>query len=180
MRRVTIVDEETVQIESVSVPDFDWDKKGLTGEEYLKAQFDRLIRTLIERMRTDPEKFMRKVNIKPTTFLFKVFPVVGKKLSKMTVGGFARLLLVNADPQIKNDSFVDFAVSFVRSVFEGNQPYVEGTPGGDTLLRVFRRLAPFIKKMKGSQGEALDFYETMKHTVGNYGIDDYNATLKLK
>ena len=131
-------------------------------------------------METDPERFMRKVNIKPTPALYKIFPILGKKLSKMTVGGFARLLLVRADPQIKHDSFVEFAVSFVRSVFEGNQPYVEGTPGGDTLLRVFRRLAPFMKKMKGSQGEPLDFYETMKHTVGNYGIDDYNATLKLK
>ena len=109
----------------------------------------------------------------------KIFPMIGKKLSKLTVGGFARLLLVKADPQIKKDSFVEFAVSFVRSIFEGNQPYVEGTPGGDTLLRVFKRLKPFIKTLKGSQGEELDFYETMKHTVGNYGIDDYNATIKL-
>ncbi len=179
MRRVTIQDEETVLVESVPVPDFVWDKKGLTGEEYLKAQFDRLIRTLIERMRTDPERFMRKVNIKPTPLLKKVFPVIGKKLSKMTVGGFARLFLVRADPQIKNDSFVEFAVSFVRSVFEGNQPYVEGTPGGDTLLKVFKRISRFKKTVKGSQGETLDFYETMKHTVGNYGIDDYNAVLKL-
>ena len=73
----------------------------------------------------------------------------------------------------------DFAVDIARSVFEGNQPFVEGTPGGDTLLKVFRRLKPFIKTFKGSQGETLDFYETMKHTVGNYGIDDYNATIKL-
>ena len=139
-----------------------------------------MIRTMIDRMQSDPERFMRKLRIKPSPLLNKLFPIIGKKLSNMTVGAFARLLLVKADPQIKKDSFVEFAVSFVRSVFEGNQPYVEGTPGGDTLLRVFRRLAPFFKKMKGSQGEPLDFYETMKHTVGNYGIDDYNATLNLK
>ena len=180
IRRVTIQDEETVDIESVPVPEFDWNKNGLTGEEYLKAQFERLIRTLIERMRTDPEKFMRKVNIKPTPLLRKVFPVLGKKLSKMTVGGFARLFLVRADPQIKKEPFVEFVVSFARSVFEGNQPYVEGTPGGDTLLRIFKRISRFVKTVKGSQGETLGFYETMKHTVGNYGIDDYNAVLKLK
>ncbi len=180
MRLVTIQDEETVQIESIPVPEFDWDKKGLTGEEYLKAQFERLVRTLIDRMQTDPERFMGKVRIKPTPLLKKVFPVVGKKLSKMTVGRFCRLLLVKADPKIKKDSFVEFAISLVRSVFEGNQPYVEGTPGGDTMLRVLRRLAPFIKNMKGSQGEQLDFYEMMKHTIGNYEIDDYNATHKLK
>ncbi len=135
---------------------------------------------MIDRMERDPERFMRKVNIKPTPLLMRVFPVIGRKLSKMTVGGFARLLLVKADPQIKNESFVEFAVSFVRSVFEGNQPYVEGTPGGNTLLRVFRRLAPLFRKMKGSQSESLDFYDTMKHTVGNYGIDDYNTVLHLR
>ncbi|MBR3554169.1 MAG: metallophosphoesterase [Clostridia bacterium] len=178
-RLVTVQDETTVKIESIPVPDFDWDKKGQTGEAYLRAQFERMIRTLIDRMQTDPERFMKKVSIKPTPLLQKVFPVVGRKLSKMTVGGFARLLLVRADPQIRKESFVEFAVSFVRSVFEGNQPYVEGTPGGNTLLRVFQRLRPFIKTLKGSQGETLDFYETMKHTVGNYGTDDYNAVLKL-
>ena len=180
MRLVTIQDEETVQIESIPVPDFDWDKNGLTGEEYLKAQFERLVRTLVDRMQTDPGRFMGKLHIKPTPLLNKIIPVLGKKLSKMTVGRFCRLLMVNADPKIKKDSFVEFAISLVRSVFEGNQPYVEGTPGGDTMLRVFRRLSPFIKNLKGSQGEQLDFYETMKHTIGNYEIDDYNATLKLK
>lgn len=179
MRLVTVRDEAAVEIESIQIPEFDWDKKGKTGEEYLKAQFERMIRTLISAMRDDPERFMRKLGIKPTPALQKLFPIVGRRLSKMTVGQFARLLLVRADPQIKNDSFVDFAVSFVRSVFEGNQPYVEGTPGGDTLLRVFRRLAPFFKNMKGAQGEPLDFYETMKHTVGNYGTDDCNAVLRL-
>ena len=33
--------------------------------------------------------------------------------------------------------------------------------------------------MKDSQGNHIDFYETMKNTVGNYGIDDYNATISL-
>ena len=180
LRLVTVQDADTVQIESIPIPDFEWETKTGTGEEYLKKQFERMIRTLIDRMEHDPERFMRKVNIKPTPLLNQVFPVLGRKLSNMTVGGFARLLLVKADPQIKNESFVEFAVSFVRSVFEGNQPYVAGTPGGDTLLRVFRRLSPFFKNMKGAQGEPLDFYETMKHTVGNYGIDDYNAELHLK
>ncbi len=179
MRLVTVEDENTVDIKSIPIPDFEWDKKGMTGEEYLKAQFDRMIRTLIYRMEHDPEKFMRKVSIKPTPALKKIFPVIGRKLSKMTVGGFGRLLFIRVDPSIKKDLFVDFAVDMARSVFEGNQPYVEGTPGGDALLKLFKKIRPFVKTLKGSQGETLDFYETMKHTVGNYGIDDYNAVLKL-
>ena len=180
IRLVTIEDEATVDIKSIPVPEFQWKDKDCSGEEYLRKQFERMIRTIIHSMEHDPERFMRKVSIKPSPFLGKVFHFIGKKLSKMTVGGFARLLFVRADPRIKKDSFVEFAVSFVRSIFEGNQPYVEGTPGGDTLLKVFRRIRPFVKTLKGSQGETLDFYETMKNTVGNYGTDDNNAVLKLK
>ena len=179
IRLVTVEDENTVDIKSIQTPEFEWDKKGLTSEEYLIAQFEKMIRTLITAMRDNPERFLRKVNIAPSESKKKLFRFLGKKLNKMTLGQFGRLLFVRADKSIKNDSFVEFAVNLVRSIFEGNQPYVEGTPEGDLLLKVFKRLRPFFKKMKDSQGNHIDFYETMKHTAGNYGIDDYNATLKL-
>jgi hypothetical protein len=105
---------------------------------------------------------------------------MGKRLRKMTVGGFARIFMVKVDKSIRKTSFVDFAIDIVRSVFEGNQPFTEGTPGGDALLKLFKRLKPLFKKIKGSQGEQIDMYEILKHTVGNYGIDDYNAVIKLK
>ncbi len=179
IRLVTIEDENTVDIKSIQTPEFDWEKNGLTSKEYLIAQFEKMIRTLITAMRDNPERFMRKVNIKSSPSKEKLFSFIGKKLNKMTVGQFAHLLLISADKSIKKDSFVELAVNLVRSIFEGNQPYVQGTPEGDLLLKVFKRLSPFFKKFKDSQGNQLDFYETMKHTVGNYGIDDYNATIKL-
>ena len=179
MRLVTIEDKDTVKIESIPIPEFDWDKKGLTGVEYLNNQFDRLIRSCASAMKDDPKRFMGKLNIKPTPALEKIIPVLGKRLNKMKVGTLARLLFTHADKEVKDEAFVDLAVEMVRSIFEGNQPFTEGTPGGDTLLRIFKRLSRFVKTVKGSQGETLDFYETMKHTVGNYGIDDYNAVLKF-
>ena len=179
IRLVTIEDENTVDIKSIQTPEFEWDKNGLTSKEYLIAQFEKMIRTLIIAMRDNPQRFMRKINLEPSPSKEKIFRFIGKKLNKMTLGQFAHLLLTSADKEIKNDSFVEFAVNLVRSIFEGNQPYVEGTPEGDLLLKVFKRLKPFFKNMKDSQGNHIDFYETMKHTAGNYGIDDYNATLKL-
>ena len=180
IRLVTVEDENTVDIKSIPTPEFDWDKKGLTSKEYLIAQFEKMIRTLITAMRDDPARFLRKVGIKRSPATEKVFHVIGKKLNKMTVGQFGRLLFVKAEKEIRDRSFVELAVRLVRSVFEGNQPFVEGTPEGDFLLKCFRRLRPFFKNLKDAQGEPLDFYETMKHTAGNYGIDDYNAVLKLK
>ena len=135
IRLVTLQDENTVDIKSIPTPEFDWDRKGLSSKEYLIAQFEKMIRTLITAMRDDPNRFMRKVNIQSSPAKEKLFSFIGKKLNKMTVGQFAHLLFIKADRNIKNDSFVEFAVDVVRSIFEGNQPYVEGTAGGDVLTQ---------------------------------------------
>ena len=179
IRRVTVEDAETVKIESIPTPDFRWDKGDMTGEEYLKRQFERMIRTLLNAMVDDPDRFMGKLHIKKTPTTRRLIRFAGKRLAKLTVGGAARLLFVRVDPSIRKNSFIELAIDLARNTFEGNQPFVEGTPEGDALLKVFHRLRPFVKTLKGSQGETLDFVETMKHTIGNYGIDDYNATLKL-
>ncbi len=177
IRLVTIRDSRTVEVQSFPVPEFDWDKKGLTGEAYLRAQFEKMIRTLLECMRNDPERFMRKLHIKDSSALQKMIRFFGGKLAAMTLGKLARLLCIRIDPSIRGESFIDTMIDVVRSVFEGNQPFVEGTPKGDLLLRVFRRVKPFVRHLKDAEGNPIDFYETMKHTIGNYGIDDYNAVL---
>ena len=138
-----------------------------------------MIRMYIYSMEHDTERFLGKLRIKKSPVIIKVVRFFGKKLSVMTIGKFTRLLFVRADKRIKDNSFVDLAIDIVRYLFEGNQPFVEGTPEGDTLLKVFRRIRFFVKKIKGSQGEELDLYETLKHSVGNYGIDDYNAVLEF-
>ncbi|MCR5485253.1 MAG: metallophosphoesterase, partial [Clostridiales bacterium] len=53
IRLVTVRDKQTVEIKSFPIPEFDWDKNGKTGEEYLRAQFEKMIRTLIDAMQND-------------------------------------------------------------------------------------------------------------------------------
>ncbi len=180
MRVVTIKDENTVDIKSIPVPEFEWDKGGRTGEQYLKDQFDRMIRTMVSSIEHDPQRFCAKIHLKYKPSMDKPIRMLGRKISTVTLGTLGRLLLIKVDDSIKKVKFADFAIDMVRSIFEGNQPYVEGTPEGDMLLRLFKRIKPFMKTFKGSQGEVYDTYELLKHTVGNYGIDDYNAEIKLK
>ena len=180
MRLVTIKDESTVDIKSIPVPDFEWDKKGKTGEQYLQDQFDMMIRTMVSSIENNPEKFCKKINMTYKPSMDKPMRMLGRKVSTVTLGTLGKLLFIKVDESIKSVKFADFAVNIVRSVFTGNQPYVEGTPEGDVLLKLFRKIRPFVKTLKGSQGEVFDSYELLKHTVGNYGIDDYNAELKLK
>ena len=183
MRLVTIEDENTVNIESIPVPEFDWDKKGKSGEEYLQAQFDRMLITLIGGMKDNPEKVLHKFGAGDKTALYKPLKLVGKILYTWSVGKVARLFLVKAHPDIKDERFFDYLVSLVRNMFCGDQPYTEDSPFGETFLKVLKRLNPVLKilnkKLHGAQGETLDFYDMLKNTAGNYGISDYNATLKF-
>ena len=184
MRLVTIKDESTVEIKSIPVPEFQWEKNGKTGEQYLKDQFDRMIVTLIGGMKDNPEKVLHKFGLGDKTALYKPVKFVGKILNTWSVGKIARLFLVKAHPDIKDDRFFDYLVSLVRNMFCGDQPYTEDTPFGETFLKVLKRLNPILKilnkKLHGAQGEELDFHEMLKHSAGNYGISDYNATISLK
>ncbi len=183
MRLCTIEDENTVTIKSIPVPDFCWDTKGKDCTTYLREQFERMIRSLVNCMQYDPGRFMRKLNADNPKF-YKLVMFVGKRLNTWTVGKVAGLFLVKAHKDIRNRKFIDFAVDIARNAFEGDQPYVAGTPEGDTVLKIFGRLRPVFgilnKKLHGSQGEEIDMYEILKHSIGNYGISDYDATIKLR
>ena len=65
---------------------------------------------------------------------------------------------------------------------EGNQKMVIGTPEGDVFNAALKRLGFVLKKVnaKTFDGKKADLADLLKHTAGNYGIDDYNAVLKLK
>ncbi len=184
MRLCTIQDENTVEIKSIAVPEFEFDKDDKSGEKYLRDQFERMIKTIIYGMKDDPARILHKFGAGDKKILYKPVSAVGKALSSWTVGRVAALLCVRADKSIKDRKFAELAVDIARYAFEGDQPFREGTPEGDTVLRVFKRLKPVFwilnKKLKGSQGEQIDMYEMLKHSVGNYGISDYDAVLNLK
>ena len=183
MRLCTIEDENTVDVKSIPVPDFKWDTKGKDCKTYLRDQFESMIRMIVYCMETNPGRSLRKLG-GDNPKLHKIVSFVGKKLSTLTVGKVSRFFFVKAHKDIKDRRFIDLVVDIARNAFEGDQPFVEGTPEGDTVLKVFKRLKPVFnilnKKLHGSQGEEIDMYELLKHSLGNYGISDYNATLKLR
>lgn len=183
MRLCTIVDENTVDIKSMPIPDFDWDTKGKTCEQYLQDQFDGMIINLLTGLRDDPSRTMRKIHMKETSVTRPLMQKFGKALCEKTVGQAFKVFAIKAEPEIKDKPLLDFLTEIVRYTFTGNQPYTEDTPGGKTFMKLIKRFKPVIsilsKKLKGAQGEPLDLYDVVKNTIGNYGIDDYDAVLKL-
>ncbi len=180
MRFVTIVDHNTVDIKTEDTPDFQWKTNGKTSKQSLSEMFDSMILNMLEDMRTNPERMLNKLGIKNKK-LTPIFGFIGKKLDTITVGKTTLLLAVKCDKQIKDMLLKDFICKLVRDVFSGNQTLKEGTPEGDTFLRVLKRYNFMLKKikLKNTDGEQVDLFELLKHSAGNYGTDDYNTVLKL-
>lgn len=181
MRFVNIIDKDTVEITTETAPDFEWDTNGRTCEQYLSDLFDGMILNMLEDMKDNPERIMRKFSIKND----KIKPVIkfiGKRFDTLTVGTTCRIFCIKCDKSIKKLLLKNYITKLVRNLFSGNQTFKEGTPEGDVFLNFLSRFNFILKRVnvKNIDGEKVDLFEILKHSAGNYGIDDYNAILKLK
>ena len=183
MRLVTISEEREVNIKSIPVPDYNWDRQGLTTEEYYKRQFDMMIKSFLEAMEKDPDRFLRKLGVKnANAMLQKLVARFGKKLNKATLGGIAKLLHCKCDEKIKPVLFKDFAIDLVRQIFEGDIPYVEGTPEREFVKSVLVRLKPILnivnKKVKVN-GQPADIAQLILDSMGSPDSCDNEATFRI-
>lgn len=180
MRFVTIKDKNTVDIRTEIIPDFKWDTNGRSCEKYLSDLFDGMILNMLEDMKENPERIMGKFGIKNDK-LKPIVKFIGKKLNKLKVGTLCRLLWIKCPKSVKKMLLKDYITKLVRDVFSGNQSFKEGTPEGDVFLRFLKRFNFIFRRLnlKNIDGEKVNLFDILKHSAGNYGTDDYNATLIL-
>lgn len=177
IRHVTVTDGKA-EIKSIPTPDFQWDTDDC--KKYLSDMFDRMIVNVLTDLRDDTTRAMRKFHLEEKPATVKALHLAGKFICSLKVGTVAKMLLISCDGSIKNMRFLDYATELVRGVFEGNQSFTEGTPKGDVFLALLKRIRPILRKidLKGWDGKKADLYDILKHSAGNYGIDDYNAVLE--
>ncbi len=183
MRLVEIKDKNLVDIKSVPVPDFEWDKDGLSHEAYLRRQFDMMINTYLDCMVNDPGRLMSKLRLPDKAVLRKLLPKLGNFVNRSTLGSVCRLFLVKCPKEVKDRPLKGFLLEIVRNVFTGNAPYTEDTPEYKAFMGVISRFSPIlfiVKKKVRLKGEPLDVKEMLKKCLGNYGVDEYNTTLTLE
>ncbi len=178
IRHVTISDGKA-EIKSIPTPDFEWDTDDC--KKYLSDMFDRMIVNVLTDLRDDTKRAMRKFRIEEKSSTEKILRTVGKIICSLKLGTAAKMLFIKCDKSVKDMRVLDFATELVRGIFEGNQSFTEDTPKGDVFLALIKRIRPILRKidLKGWDGKKADLYDILKNTAGNYGIDDYNATLEL-
>ena len=124
IRKVVIDENRVMRVTTSTVPDFDWDKNGMTAEEYFIWRFNRKIEhEIVSRLRG------------------KLVPHI---VRGATLATLSKLLFFRADPSLKNKKFLEAAVELSRNVFYGDQPYTEGTPEHTYIMKMLGRLKPAV------------------------------------
>ncbi len=170
-RKINLSDS-SVKVESIDVPDFGADMKGLPVNEFFDNQFRYSIVNRINGMLSGGKgfgKFAKKT---------------GKKiLNKITVGGIGRILCIKVDKSIKKVKFIDLAGDIGIAIFSGDAAYTEGTPVYNAFSKALKRLNFIIKKVEpklSKNGVEVNLNKMLLNTIGNNkGYSDNNAEIKL-
>ncbi|MDE6110926.1 MAG: hypothetical protein K2F65_03300, partial [Eubacterium sp.] len=161
-RKVTFEDQNTIDIKSYTIDDFDYDKDGKTAEEYFRWRFDRMILWKMGEVLPAP---------------------VNKILKKLTLKKLGRLLFFKVDDSIKDRLAVDVSIEFVRNIFLGNEPYVKGTPMYEAVAKFLKRfhfVTHILEKKLGKKNPMLSDIDTfVLSMIGDEEQRDYNLKLKI-
>ncbi|MBQ6600238.1 MAG: metallophosphoesterase [Clostridia bacterium] len=172
-RKITIDESTVLKVRSFGVPDFGWDLKGLTPQEYFDNHFASAIVARIKGALGGGKGIVKHL---------KAF--ARKRLDKLTVGTVKRLLFIKRDKEFDRKKFTDFAGEVGVSIFKGDGPYVEGTPGYNFLAGVLSRASFVLKKVEpklSKDGIKIDLRSMLLDTVGNNkGFSDNDAEFTLK
>ena len=183
-RKVTFNENGTAKIASFTVEDFDWDKGGKTAEEYFIWRFDRMITDAIDGMAYDFAAFTRFFGGPEKNKKLKIpVTVAGRILQKLTVGGVGRMMCFKVDKSIRGRLLKDVCVELVRNVFVGDEPYVEGTPMYEAVMKLLSRLRPIVSRLEkklGAKNEMFaDIPAFVASVIGDDRQMDYNAEIEI-
>lgn len=161
-RRVTFNADNTAEIKSYTIHDFDYDKQGKTAAEYFRWRFDRMINWKMDEILPAPAK---------------------KILDKFTLKKLGGLLWFKVDKSIENRLAKDVGVELVRNIFIGNEPYVKGTPMYEAMAKLLKRLHPvthIVERKMGAKNPVLSDIDCfVLSMIGDEKQRDYDTVLNL-
>lgn len=171
-RKITVDENSLLKVESLDVPDFGWDLKDLTPQEYFDNHFAASVIARIRGALSGGDGIVKNL---------KAF--AKRRFDNITVGGFKRLIFIKRDKDFDKKKFSDFIGEVAVSIFSGDMPYVEGTPGYNLIAGILNRFSFVLKKVepKLSKDGSVDLRGMLLNTIGNNkGFSDNNAEFTLK
>ena len=172
-RKITIDENSILKVKSQNIPDFGLDLKGLTPQEYFDNHFSTAIVARVRGALNGGNGIVKHL---------KAF--ARKRFDKITIGTVKRLLFIRRDKEFDKKKFTDFVGEVGVSIFTGDGPYVEGTPGYNFFADILSRFSFVLKKIEpklSKDGFKVDLRSMLLDTIGNNkGFSDNDAEFTLK
>lgn len=150
-RKVT-VNDLGIDVKTHNIEDFEWDKNGMSAQEYLEDHFSYMIRRIFDTMENDIEEFKEYAigfSMEAST-VDKLKPIIlflGKLVNSITFKSVGRVLLLGKkiDKSIENRNVRDFALDLITSVFTGIKKYPPKSPEYKAMMAAAKRLSGVVK-----------------------------------
>lgn len=177
------LDSEKMDVSTIELEDFNWDRGGKTVPQYMQAQFDRLLNTLFYSAAYDIDTFAGLAGgfsiERETVYKYKtVITLAGKLIYKMTIGDLARLMCISnkIDKSIKKIKIRDLIPEIIRNIWYGDEPYSPGTPIYEFIALLCRRLKKYTKRFD-KNGSIAELLEVAPQVLYDAPPSDWNAVL---
>lgn len=183
MRKVHI-DDKKIEIHSETIEHFEWDRKGMSVDEYLQNHFLYFLNDIMDSAANDIDHFAElstgfSMTPEQVYKLKKPIQFVGKGLQKWTFGSVGRLLCVynQIDPKVKDMKIRDFFLEVIQNVYRGNEPYTPDTPEYKSFAVIIFKVERLLAKFKKTKDMSRIFNKLLQ-TLYDLGPDDYELTVE--
>ena len=170
-RRVTVSEEGVMNIESIQTAEFR-ENTDVPLQKFFDDKFNEAILERVLGALSGGEGAVGAIKKKAKGFV-----------ENGTVGSLSRLLAIKTDKELKEKKLTDLIGEIGLAIFKGDMPYTEGTPVGDTFLRLLKRFSFVIGKVErklSKDGNRVDLKEMLLGTIGyNKRYGDNFAEIEL-
>ena len=172
-RKIEIDENGKMDVKSIPVCDFSFPDKFKSEEEFFDWRFDYSVKNKINKILEGGSGITKTL---------KNFG--GKILNSIKLKTIAKLLFIRIDSSLKDVKLIDFAGEIGTAIFKGDQPFTQGTPEYDAVLKALNRFGFILKKVEpklSKNGVKVNLTDMILNTIGNNkGYSDNNATINLK
>lgn len=185
MRKVTI-DDKKIDVKSVTIDDFDWDRGGLSVEEYMKKNFLYFLNDIIDSAANDIDHLAdlgSGFSMTPQQIYKLKIPVqiVGKKLHTWTLGRLGRFLHVSKsiDESVKDILLKDLFLELIQNIYYGDEPYTPDTAEYKAMDAILGKIKKYMSHFKKAQG-AIPYLDLTKLSLYDALPQDWNFSFERR
>lgn len=181
IRKMELTDNSLV-VRTLHISHIDYDLNGMPYMTFSREHFDFMLKDILYSAAHDIDRFCVVCECfsfpsEKARKLAVPIQILGKILDSLTFKKAGTLLGCKSKiaPRMYNVRLADFLIELVRNMYAGDEPYAPGTAEYDSFMALYRRMAPLLHKLTGSD----EIDSAIEGSLYNDGIPDNDAVIPI-